>query len=119
MAHVLVVDDEASLRFILRLAFEGSGHTVTEAADGAAALAAIQAAKPDLVATDLMMPVMDGRELISRLRADPATARLPILLVSSSEGASRIEGADRFMQKPLNPLDVVVEAAELLSRVAS
>src|SRR4051794_19904617 len=106
MAHVLVVDDEGSLRFILRLAVELAGYSVTEAGDGAVALAAIQETKPDLVTTDFMMPVMDGRELITRLRADPATAKLPVLLVSSSEGAARIEGADRFMQKPLNPMDV-------------
>src|SRR3954452_5444259 len=111
MAHVLVVDDEASLRFILRLAFESAGHAVTEAGDGAAALEAVQAAKPDLVATDFMMPVMDGRELTSRLRADPETPSLPILLVSSSAGASRVEDADRFIQKPLDPLDFVEEAA--------
>src|SRR3954470_8659721 len=117
MAHVLVVDDEASLRFILRLAFESAGHSVSEAGDGAAALAAGRGAKPDPVATDFMMPVMDGRELISELRSDPETASLPILFVSSSVGASKVEGADRFMHKPLNPLDVVAEAAELLSRV--
>jgi len=119
MAHVLVVDDEPSLRFILRIAFESAGHTVTEASDGAAALEAIGSTKPDLVATDFMMPVMDGGELISKIRTDPETAALPVLLVSSSQGASKVEGADRFMQKPLNPMDVVDAAAALLTTVRS
>jgi CheY-like chemotaxis protein len=117
MTYVLVVDDEASLRFLLRLAFESAGYRVSEASDGAAAMAAIEAEKPDLVATDFMMPVMNGGELIARLRANSETAKIPVLLVSSSAGAGRVEGADRFMQKPLDPMDVVREAAALLSRV--
>jgi DNA-binding response OmpR family regulator len=61
-----------------------------------------------------MMPRMNGQELIARLREDSATADLPIVLVSSSRGASRVEGADVFMKKPLNPADVVARAEALL-----
>jgi len=119
MARVLVVDDEASLRFVLKLAFQSAGHTVAEAGDGRSALAEIATRKPDLVATDYMMPIMDGRELITELRNDPATAGLPIMLVSSSPSASEIEGADLFMQKPLDPMDVVTRAEALLDRAAA
>lgn len=114
MAHVLVVDDEGSLRYVLRLAFESAGHTVTDAPDGRRALDEIESQRPDLVATDFMMPVMDGRDLIAQLRENPETAGLPIMLVSSSPGASEIEGADLFMQKPLDPMDVVARAEALL-----
>ena len=119
MAHVLLVDDEPSLRFVLRIAFESAGHQVAEAGNGAAALDSIAAARPDLVTTDFMMPVMNGRELISRLRSDPATATMPVLLVSSSIGAAGVKGADRFIQKPFDPMEVVAEAAELLGRVGA
>jgi CheY-like chemotaxis protein len=92
---------------MLRVAFETGGHEVIEAADGRAALETIGAARPDVVTTDYMMPVLDGAELIAALRGDPATADLPIVLVSSSPGAGRIEGADLFMQKPLDPAELV------------
>jgi two-component system phosphate regulon response regulator PhoB len=114
MATVLIVDDEASLRFVLRIAFEAAGHAVVEASDGKTALDRVAETRPDVVATDFMMPRMDGQELIARLRGDPATAEMPILLVSSSRGASLVEGADAFMKKPLNPADVVAQAEELL-----
>jgi CheY-like chemotaxis protein len=101
------VDDEPSIRFMLRVAFEAAGHEVVEAVDGRAALAAIAADRPDVVTTDFMMPVVDGAELIAALRDDPSTADLPIVLVSSSPGAGRIEGADLFMQKPLDPKELI------------
>jgi CheY-like chemotaxis protein len=115
MAKVLIVDDEPSLRFVLRVAFEAAGHTVVEAGDGQSALARIAQATPDLVTTDFMMPRMGGQELIAHIREDPATADLPILLVSSSRGASRVEGADAFMKKPLDPAEVVTQAEQLLA----
>lgn len=82
MCRVLVVDDEPDQRFILRRVFERAGHEVAEAGDGAAALSSVQQSRPDLVVTDMMMPVMGGVELIRRLRAEPTTAAVPILAVS-------------------------------------
>jgi DNA-binding response OmpR family regulator len=113
---VLIVDDEPNIRFLFRVAFEAAGHEVEEASDGRVALDAVAAKRPDLVTTDYMMPVLDGGELIERLRADPATDDLPILLVSSSPGASRIAGADLFMQKPFDPRDLVERANALLGK---
>ena len=74
-----MVDDEPDERFLLRRVFERAGHDVTDAADGSAALGIVRESPPDLVVTDMMMPVMDGVELIRRLRGDPATAGIPIL----------------------------------------
>lgn len=68
---------------MLRRLLEGAGHAVSEAEHGAAALLLIAETLPDLVMTDMMMPVMDGREFVSRLRADARTAALPIVIVSS------------------------------------
>jgi len=78
----LVVDDEPDLRFILRRIFEKAGHEVIDAGDGAAALECVRRSRPELVVMDMMMPVMNGQELIRRLRADPATAQIAILAVS-------------------------------------
>lgn len=105
MARILVVDDEPNMRFLLRLAFEVEGHTVEEAPDGQAAIEQVESGLlPDLVATDFMMPRMNGGELIARLRRDPATARIPIILVSASPGSERrATSADAFFRKPFDP----------------
>ena len=96
--RILVVDDEPDQRFFLRRIFERAGHEVCDAGNGAAALAVVRESPPDLVVTDMMMPVMDGGELIRRLRGDPATVRIPILAAS---GDCDLAGAaDAVVPKP-------------------
>jgi two-component system phosphate regulon response regulator PhoB len=116
LAAILIVDDESSMRYLLRMAFEMAGDAVDEAPHGRAALEIIEGGRlPDLVATDYMMPVMNGAELIDRLRRDPATAEIPIVLVSSSPGAHRrADAADDFVRKPFDPVDLVERAHALL-----
>jgi CheY-like chemotaxis protein len=116
VARILVVDDESSMRFLLRTTFELAGHDVDEAADGLAAIQRIEGGRPpDLVATDFMMPRMNGGELIARLRANPATRRLPVILVSSSPGSERRTSANAFFRKPFDPTALVECAATLLA----
>ena len=113
MSKILVVDDEPDQRFLLRRIFERAGHEVSEARDGTAALAAVRESPPDLVVTDMMMPVMGGAELIRRLRCEPATAGIPIMAAS---GDSHLAGeADAVLAKPYL-LDRLVEVAEGLLR---
>jgi CheY-like chemotaxis protein len=118
VARVLVVDDESSMRFLLRLAFEMDGHQVDEAPNGLAAIHAVEEGRaPDLVATDFMMPQMNGGELIARLRANPSTAGVPVILVSSSPGSERKTAADAFFRKPFDPVELAACAAQLLESV--
>ena len=98
MARILVVDDEPAQRFALRRIFERAGHEVIDAGEGAAALRAVRESPPDLVVTDMMMPVMGGDELIRRLRAEPATAGIPILAASGDPHLA--VGADAVVVKP-------------------
>lgn len=108
MARVLIVDDEPDALFLFRLILEGAGHEVLEAAHGVEALALLADSQVDLVFTDLMMPVMDGRQLIERLRADPRTARIPIVMASANPSATA--AADATLRKPVPPqriLDVI------------
>jgi CheY-like chemotaxis protein len=98
MARILVVDDEPAQRFALRRIFERAGHVVTDAGDGAAALRAVRESPPDLVVTDMMMPVMGGGELIKRLRGEAATAAIPILAASGDPHLA--VGADAVIAKP-------------------
>jgi CheY-like chemotaxis protein len=98
LCKILVVDDEPAHRFLLRRIFERAGHEVFDAGDGAAALRAVAESPPDLVVTDMMMPVMNGAELIRRLRSEAATAGIPILAASSDPLFA--EGADAVVPKP-------------------
>jgi CheY-like chemotaxis protein len=113
VARILVVDDEPDQRFMLRRIFQTAGHDVIDAADGAAALRAVQVSAPDLVVTDMMMPVMGGAELIRWLHDAPATAHIPILAAS---GDCHLAGnADAVVSKPYARADLVAAAERLLT----
>jgi CheY-like chemotaxis protein len=116
LSRILVVDDEPDLRFILRRVFERAGHEVMDAGHGAQALERVRVALPDLVVTDIMMPVMDGVELIRRLRADPATATIPILAASSDGHLA--DAADAVLPKPYVPDQLMAAANALLAQKA-
>ncbi|HSV36236.1 MAG TPA: ATP-binding protein [Ramlibacter sp.] len=120
MAHILVVDDRAANRQLLVTVLGYYGHTVTEAANGALALEQIKAAPPELVITDLLMPNMDGEELCRRLRAEPLTADLPIVIHTASyrtrqarQIADRV-GVRWVLPKPSSPAQIVSVVAEAL-----
>jgi CheY-like chemotaxis protein len=112
VSRILVVDDEPDQRFLLRRILQRAGYEVSEANDGAAALRAVRESAPDLVVTDVMMPVMNGVELIRCLREDPATARIPILAAS---GDTHLAGAaDAALAKPYEWRDLLTLVAALL-----
>lgn len=114
MARILVVDDEPDQRFLLRRIFERAGHEVAEAGHGAAALTAVRESSPDLVVTDIMMPVMDGVELIRRLRSEPATAAIPILAASGDPHLAGV--ADAVVPKPYDIHNLLAVADDLLKK---
>lgn len=117
MHKVLVVDDESNMRFLLRMVFETGGFEVVEAHHGAVALERVKEEEPDLVVTDLMMPVMSGRELIERLRGDAETAGIPIVVVSANPRTT-LHAVDAMLGKPFDP-DELLEAARSLSGEAA
>lgn len=113
-ARIVLADDNSDMRdYVRRLLM--SRHDVEAVSDGEAALAAIVRNKPDLVLSDIMMPRLDGMQLLEKLRGDPQTRTLPIILLSARAGEeSRVEGmqagADDYLIKPFS-------ARELLARV--
>ena len=114
-ARVLVADDNADMREYLTRILTAGGYEVTAVTDGVEALDAARRRTPDLVVSDVMMPRLDGLELVSRLRGDSRTASVPVLLLSARAGQeASIEGlragADDYLVKPF-------AAAELLARV--
>ena len=100
------------MRFLVRVTLEGAGYDVVEANHGVAALELAKQSPLDLVVTDLMMPIMGGRELIDRLRSDPATASIPILVLSAN-GNLRVGDADAALGKPFDP-DVLLDRVQTL-----
>ena len=124
MAHVLVVDDEPEIVKLVSKFLESRGHRVTVARDGQEALDAIAAEKPDVLVIDLNLPKVDGFEVTKRLKTDPATRELPIVMLTAAfptvEEADRglSMGADEYVVKPFLR-DVLVHNVErLLSRTA-
>lgn len=113
VSRILVVDDEPDQRFLLRRIFERAGHEVTDAGDGAAALRVVRQWAPDLVVTDVMMPVMDGAELIRCLRGEPATAHIPILAASGDSHLAHT--ADAVVPKPYDWRHLLAVAGALLN----
>ncbi|MCA2214169.1 response regulator [Wangella sp. NEAU-J3] len=116
VSRILVVDDEPDQRHILRRILGGAGHEVVEAGHGAAALQDVHLSTPDLVVTDMMMPVMGGAELIRRLRARPATERIPILAVTGDPQLAA--GADAILPKPYQRAHLLTVANALLTQKA-
>ncbi len=114
-----MIDDESSMRFLLRMTLELAGHRVEEAPNGLRAVDAIEGGRiPDLVATDFMIPLMNGGELIARLRRNPATTHVPIILISSSPGSERRTSADAFFRKPFDPDALTSCVTKLLEKAA-
>lgn len=114
-ARILVADDNSDMRAYLTRLLTGQGWRVRAVTDGRQALDAVHRDPPDLVLTDVMMPVLDGFELVRRLRADPATRALPVLVLSARAGgeasvAGLSLGADDYVVKPF-------AAAELIARI--
>jgi signal transduction histidine kinase/DNA-binding response OmpR family regulator len=114
--HILVADDNADLRGYLGRLLSPS-YRVTAVADGEQALSLVRQFHPDLMLADIMMPKLDGIELVKAVRADPATAGVPVILLSARAGdEAKIEGldigADDYLVKPFS-------AGELLARVRS
>jgi CheY-like chemotaxis protein len=114
LSVILVVDDEPDLRFILRRIFEAAGHEVREAGNGADALLSVRRAAPDVVVTDIMMPIMGGVELMSRLRGDPSMRDIPIVAVSSHDHLAT--DADAVVAKPFATSALLAAVNGLLIR---
>ncbi len=118
--HILVVDDERSIRRLLHMYLTDAGYTVAEAADGREALAQIRQGGIDLVLLDLMLPEIDGFEVTRRLRD---IVNVPVIMITArSEEAHRVTGlelgADDYVTKPFSPLEVVARVRAVLRRTA-
>ena len=121
MGKILIVEDEANIRQLVRYNLEKEGFQVMEAADGMQGLRTAQREKPDLVLLDLMLPGMDGLEVCRTLKGAPATAALPIIMLTAkAEEVDKIIGlelgADDYMTKPFSPRELTARIKAVLRR---
>jgi DNA-binding response OmpR family regulator len=121
MATILIVDDDPKIRDLLRLYVERERHRVVEAEDGPGAIAAVERARPDLVLLDVMLPGLDGIEVLRRIRA---VASIPVMLLTarSGDGDKVIgldSGADDYVVKPFSPRELMARVRVQLRRHAA
>ena len=121
MKTVLIAEDNAVNRELLRELLEIRGYAVTEACDGEEALHKITETQPDILLLDLSMPVLDGFGTIARIRSNPSSRSLPVLAVTAYAMQGDREkiltsGFDGYLSKPINPLALEQELERLLNK---
>jgi CheY-like chemotaxis protein len=112
------VDDEASLRELVRVVLGGS-YRFVEAEDGEQALEVARSDRPDLIVLDVMLPRLNGLEVLAELRRDEELSTIPVVIVTAWSHAQSLavsSGADHFVSKPFDPDDLKRPVEELLSR---
>ena len=118
---VLAADDDKDILELVAFRLERSGYTVLRARDGEEALRLALEAKPDLAVLDVMMPKLDGYELTRRLRAEDATSRMPIILLTARAQDADVQagfdaGADDYLRKPFSPQELRARVQAILGR---
>jgi len=121
--RILVVDDDPTALRLIGYSLQQEGYDVLTAASGLDGLAQARQLHPDLVVLDIMMPDLDGFEVCRRLRADPVTRRLPVLMLTAKgQVADKVAGfragADDYLVKPADPGELVARVAALLTRAS-
>jgi DNA-binding response OmpR family regulator len=112
---VVLADDEEHLGSLIKFKLERSGFAVVWTTDGAQALKAVKAERPDLVILDVMMPLMSGFEVLERMKADPVLKAIPVMMLTAQGQEGDVQrglalGAVDYLTKPFRP-------AELLARI--
>ncbi|MCA9945094.1 MAG: response regulator [Ardenticatenaceae bacterium] len=122
--RVLIVDDEPMTRNLLRLMLERAGFEISEAEDGLKALMILAEELPDVLLLDVMMPNLDGLTVCKKLREQPETSLLPIILLSARTGSEAVKlgmaaGATRYLGKPISRDQLIHTIREVLQNIPS
>jgi two-component system cell cycle response regulator DivK len=117
--RILVVEDQADNRRILRDMLSNAGYELIEAESGEEALMAVETERPDLILMDIQLPVMDGYEATRRIKSNPALKAVPIIAVTSyalsgDEGKARAAGCNAYVTKPFSPRALLAKVREFL-----
>ncbi|HBT38638.1 MAG: response regulator [Pseudothermotoga sp.] len=119
--RVLVVDDSDVLRKIVSFNLTKEGYVVEEARDGVEGLEKMKSNKPDLVILDVMMPHLNGFEVLKRMRADPELLNIPVIILTAKGGENDAKmalqsGANGFLTKPFSPVKLIEEVRRVTQR---
>lgn len=117
---ILAVDDDKFIVMVIRVNLEFEGYEVIEAYDGVQALEMIESENPDLVVLDIMMPEMNGWDVLSRIRENPKTEDLPVIMLTALAQDRDIEeatlrGADVYLTKPFEPEELILTVKRMLA----
>jgi two-component system, OmpR family, alkaline phosphatase synthesis response regulator PhoP len=120
LKKILVVDDEIPILRLLEINFSRAGYEVITALDGAEGLDKLNAEKPDIVVLDIIMPVMDGYEMLTQMRSDPRWSDIPVvILTAKAQDADSYEslrsGATTFITKPVVVSDLITLVKRVLA----
>jgi two-component system cell cycle response regulator DivK len=115
--RVLVIEDTEDNRQIVRDLLTSAGYEIIEAEDGESGVAMAASARPDVILMDIQLPVMDGYEATRRIKADPVTAQIPIIAITSyalagDEAKTRDAGCDGYIAKPFSPRLLLAKVRE-------
>ncbi|MBC7428590.1 MAG: response regulator [Bacteriovorax sp.] len=115
---ILLVDDEKDILAALKELLEMEGYVVITALNGKTGLYLFHEFKPDLIISDMMMPIMNGYEMIAHIRLDPTLSKVPIIVMSSAITLARVEDApwDYFIKKPYGIDDLLVIIKKLMEK---
>jgi len=110
---ILAVDDERHIVRLVQVNLERAGYEVVTAFDGKDALEKVESENPDLVVLDVMMPYMDGFEVLQNLRKNPSTRELPVIMLTAKAQDADVfrgwqSGVDCYLTKPFNPMELIV-----------
>jgi two-component system response regulator MtrA len=118
---VVVADDDEDILMLVRATLTAAGYEVVLARDGTAALALLHERRPAAAVLDIAMPGIDGLEVLTRVRTDPDTADLPVILLSARAQESDVArgfelGASKYIRKPFSPRELVAAVSEIVGR---
>lgn len=116
MARLVIAEDSPHMRRLLEMTLRKAGHTWTACAAGDTALEAVRSQKPDAAILDIIMPGMDGLDVLSALKADPVTAGIPVIMLTArgqtlTRQQAEDSGASAFLTKPFSPTELLATIA--------
>jgi two-component system alkaline phosphatase synthesis response regulator PhoP/two-component system response regulator VicR len=117
---IMAVDDERHIVRLIQVNLERSGYQVVTAFDGQEALRKVETEKPDVIVLDVMMPKMDGFEVLKRLQANPDTREIPVIMLTAKAQDADVfrgwsSGVSAYLTKPFNPLELITFVKRILS----
>ncbi|MDQ2732330.1 MAG: response regulator [Armatimonadota bacterium] len=121
---ILAVDDEKHIVRLVQVNLERAGYTVVTAFDGVEALEKVKGEKPDMIVCDVMMPRMDGFEVLRNLKADAATRDIPVIMLTAKAQDADVfkgwqSGVDAYLTKPFNPMELLAFVKRIFKSLES